>query len=332
MGETPFFVVGCGRSGSTMLRLMLDAHPELAVPGESHFIPPLWRSRRRYVRGGRLDATGLARDIARTPHFGHWKIPAEPFFARVEALEDATFAGVVEQAFLANAEHHGKRRWADKTPIYVRRVELLAELWPEARFVHLIRDGRDVALSYLGVPWGPRSVSRAAWKWRRDVSAGRAAGPVLGADRYLELRYEELVADPGEALRRLCGFVELEFHPSMLEHHAVVDRDRLAPATGIPFHARAAGPVEARARDWRTDMAPRDVAGFEAVAGGLLEDLGYGRGGSTSLGGRVGAAARAAAYAAVETADEGRKALRRIAGRPSAGVGAGEDPEAGPGG
>lgn len=321
MGEAPFFVVGCGRSGSTMLRLMLDAHPELAVPGESHFIPPLWRSRRRYLRGGRLDAAALARDIARTPHFGHWKIPAERFLARVEALEHPAFAEVVGEAFLANAEHHGKRRWADKTPIYVRRIELLAELWPDARFVHLIRDGRDVALSYLGVPWGPGSVPAAAWKWRRDVSAGRAAGPALGADRYLELRYEELVADPEEALRRLCGFVELAFHPSMLEHHAAVDRDRLAPPTGIPFHARAAGPVEARARDWRTDMPPGDVAAFEAVGGALLQDLGYGRAGATSLGGRMGAAARTAGYAALETAGEARKALRRIAGRPAAGVG-----------
>jgi hypothetical protein len=168
-------------------------------------------------------------------------------------------------------------------------------------------------------------VSEAAWKWRRDVSAGRAAGPALGADRYLELRYEELVADAGEALRRLCGFVELEFHPAMLEHHVEVDRDRLAPATGIPFHARAAGPVEARARDWRTDMAVGDVAAFEAIAGGLLEELSYGRAGPTSPGRRVGAAVRTAGYAAIETAGEARKALRRIAGRPAAGVGAAED-------
>ncbi len=308
--DAPFFVVGCGRSGSTMLRLMLDAHPELAVPGESHFIPPLWRRRGRFERDGRLDAGALAAAVARTPHFGHWKIPPERYLESVRALERPTFANVIERAFLANAEHHGKRRWADKTPIYVRHVGLLSRLWPEARFVHLIRDGREVALSYLSVPWGPRSVLEAAWKWRRDVGAGRASGAVLGPGRYHEVRYEDLVAGPRATLERLCAFVELAFDPRMLEHARDVDRDRLAPASGLPYHARAATPPQEGARDWRTEMAEGDVEAFEALAGGLLADLGYPRGARKAgavLRARVGLTA--AALAARERAGEAKKAL-----------------------
>jgi len=310
--DAPFFVVGCGRSGSTMLRLMLDAHPDLAVPGESHFIPPLWRRRREYERDGRLDADALAADIAGTPHFGHWKIPPEPYLEAIRALDRPSFAEVVERAFLANAENHGKRRWADKTPIHVRHIELLSRLWPSARFVHLIRDGRDVALSYLTVPWGPRTVLEAAWKWRRDVSAGRAASGALGPERYVELRYERLVEDPRGALEELCAFVDLPFDARMLDHAREVDRERLAPASGLPYHARAATPPAAGARDWRTEMSEGDAADFEALAGRLLADLGYPPGPRRpGLESRARASLAAAVLAARERAGEARKALRR---------------------
>lgn len=307
----PFFVVGCGRSGSTMLRLMLDAHPDLAVPGESHFIPPLWRSRRRFERDGRLDAEALAHAVAATPHFGHWKIPAEPYLARVRALHRPTFADVIEAAFLANAERHGKTRWADKTPIYVRRIELLAGLFPHARFVHLIRDGRDVALSYVSVPWGPTTIPEAAFKWRTDVTAGRHAGARLGPGRYREIRYEDLIDEPRALLEDLCGFVDLPFHEAMLEHHVEVDRARLAPTSGLPFHSRAATPPKAGVRDWRTQMAVADARTFDAIAGPLIEALGYERGDAgASILDRAAAAARIAGYRARETAGELKKRMR----------------------
>src|SRR2546430_1135755 len=151
----PLFVVGCGRSGSTLLRLMLDAHPQLAVPPESHFIPQLWRD-----HGGArpVDPDVIVRALVATPHFRHWKIPEDAVRRRVEELERPSFADVVGAAFEANADVYGKTRWGDKTPIYVRSIPLLARLWPEARFAHLIRDGRDVALSYLSLHWGPSTV------------------------------------------------------------------------------------------------------------------------------------------------------------------------------
>src|SRR6266545_1616703 len=158
MAGPPVFVVGCGRSGTTMLRLMLDAHPELAIPGESHFIPPLWSARRRYLRGGRLDADLLLTELFRTLHFQMWKLPEAEVRRRVSGLMDPGFADVIGSVFAVYAEHQGKERWGDKTPIYVRHLPLLATLFGDARFVHLIRDGRDVTLSYLSVPWGPSTI------------------------------------------------------------------------------------------------------------------------------------------------------------------------------
>jgi hypothetical protein len=276
VGEVaPLFVVGCGRSGSTMLRLMLDSHPEIAIPGESHFIPALWSTRRRYVTGGVLDADRLAADILQTPHVKLWSLPVELVQRRVRALETPSFAGVVEASFLAYADHHGKRRWGDKTPIYVLWIPLLANLFPSARFIQLIRDGRDVALSYLSVPWGPRTIWQAAWKWDRDVRSGRRAGRALGVGRYLELRYEDLVRDPRGTLESASAFIRVEFSEDMLRFHED-GRERLfAPSDGIPFHAGSARPPTAGVRDWRSQMPVASVRAFEAVAGELLGELGY---------------------------------------------------------
>ena len=268
----PLFVVGCGRSGSTLLRLMLDAHPDLAVPGESHFIPDL---RRRFPDPVAPDALTAA--LLRTPHFRHWKVAESSVWTRVRALPAPTFAGVIEAAFLGNADEHGKTRWGDKTPIYVRSIPLLDALWPDARFVHLIRDGRDVALSYLSLHWGPDTVWAAARKWRADVEAGIRDGQPLGTDRYVELRYEDLVTDPAGALRAVCALAGLPFAEAMLDPAARRDHPTLAPEEGRPSHARAQEEVAAGARDWRTQMLPEDVRRFESVAGPLLDDLGYER-------------------------------------------------------
>ena len=268
----PLFVVGCGRSGSTLLRLMLDAHPDLAVPGESHFIPAL---RRRFPDPVHRDA--LTSALLRTPHFRHWKVAESSVWERVRALEAPTFAGVIEAAFLANADDHGKTRWGDKTPIHVRWIPSLHELWPDARFVHLMRDGRDVALSYLSLHWGPSTVWGAAQKWRRDVEAGIHDGQPLGTGRYLEVRYEELVTDQKDVLQAICTFAELPFDQAMLDPAARRDHPTLAPDESRAFHSGAQEEVAAGARDWRTQMAPEDVRRFETVAGPTLSDLGYER-------------------------------------------------------
>jgi sulfotransferase family protein len=308
----PLFVVGCGRSGSTLLRLMLDAHPDLAVPGESHFIPDL---RRRFPDPVRRDALTAA--LLRTTHFRHWKVAESSVWDRVRSLEAPTFANVIEAAFLANADEHDATRWGDKTPSYVGWIPLLHELWPDARFVHLIRDGRDVALSYLSLLWGPDTVWAAARKWRRDVGAGIRDGQPLGTSRYLEVRYEDLVADPKDVLVAICGFAALRFDEAMLDPDARRDHPTLAPDGGRTFHARAEEEVTAGARDWRTQMAPDAVRRFEAVAGPLLSDLGYERRfPDVPVRDRVEGAVRAGALDARAIASTARKTLgRRLAHR-----------------
>lgn len=269
----PLFLVGCGRSGTTMLRGMLNAHPELAIPPESHFIPALWRVRGRFERGGTLDTRRMARAITRSSRFTQWEVPRELLERRIASARGGGFVEVVSAAFMAYADAHGKVRWGDKTPNYALDVALLAHIFPDARFVHLVRDGRDVALSLVEVPWWPWRLSEAAEVWARWAGCARADGRALG-DRYIEIRYERLVAEPERVLREVCTFAGLGYRPSMLG----AGREAQGIAEHKKTYHRHAGEAPAKGlRDWRRDMAPRDVAMFEAVAGGALEAFGYPR-------------------------------------------------------
>jgi hypothetical protein len=310
----PLFVVGCGRSGTTMLRLMLDTHPDLAIPEESHFITTLWTDRRRYNGREGLDVDRLVRDVVRTPMFQKWNMPEAVVRWRVRQLERPTFASAIGAIFASYAEYRGKMRWGDKTPIYVLSIPLLNRLFPDARFLHVIRDGRDVALSYLSLPWGPDTIWRAAYKWRRDVSAGRRDGGSLGDRRYAEVRYESLVRDPRTTLEGICSFAGLPFEQSMLEHHRDGAQRLAWRGDRTKYHASAATPPKSGLRNWRDQMKDRDVAAFECVAGPLLTELRYERRfPDISAGRRAEAAIRMAGYDLLSEGSRAKKGMLRLA-------------------
>ncbi len=151
-------------------------------------------------------------------------------------------------------------------------MPLLAKLFPQARFIHIIRDGRDVALSYADVPFGPKTVARAADLWAQRVEQGTDDGRGLGAERYIEVFYEQMVSDLEATARRLCDFLHLEFDPAMLEYTERARSDVL-PTAGR-FNPHVTKPVS-KVRSWEEQMPAEQVEVFEAVAGDVLARLGY---------------------------------------------------------
>jgi len=277
------FIVGVARSGTTLLRLMLDAHPELAIPPETHFIPKLIKA---CDEGDPHDRVfELLTTHRRWPDY---QLDGGELRERLDRIQPLTAGDALRAFYGLYAEGQGKPRWGDKSPSYVRKMRRVASALPEARFVHLVRDGRDVALSQVEVDFGPDEVSEAAREWANGI--GKARRQARRLRHYMELRYEDLVADPEPALRRVCEFVELPWDESMLDYHAGA-RDRMAEVTrdfdrgggpAIPAavrasrHTRVAEPPQReRAGRWRADMSASDREAFEAIGGDLLVELGY---------------------------------------------------------
>jgi hypothetical protein len=274
MSRPPFpFVVGSGRSGTTLLRVMLDAHPGLAVAPEAFF--PL-EPRAVWERpDGSLDAGRAAAGLAGQSWFADWELPPGAFASAVADGSPSEYADVIRCLFETYARAQGKSRFGSKTPQHVLSIGRLAAMFPEARFVHLVRDGRDVAASFMDVHFGPSDLASAAQLWRHRVRRGRAAGANLQG-RYLECRYEELIADPEDQLRAICAFLELDYDDAMLRYH---ERDP-AEVAGVGdryYHRHVAEPPTQRLRDWRTAMSRSDVLLFESIAGDQLDAFGYDR-------------------------------------------------------
>ena len=192
--DSPIFLVGCQRSGTTMLRLVLDSHSRISCGPETRFLPDL----RRIVDEGR--------DWPRLARFG---FPREDWLRRI-----GEFFGGVHADY---ARQRGKARWADKTPMYALSMDFIAEVFPDAQFVHLIRDGRDVVVSHRK-RFGYRSAVTCVVKWPRYIRAARAFGAALPAGQYHELRYEEAVANPDKTLRALFEFLGEDWEDGVLEY------------------------------------------------------------------------------------------------------------------
>jgi len=265
----PVIVLGVGRSGTTLLRVMLDRNTTLAIPYETFFVPQLAH---RHGRRPKLDE--FVDDLGRLRTLYDWGITPDDVRPRLH--EGMTTSEAIAAIFETYAERQGKPRWGDKTPLYMQQLPLLARLFPDAVWVHLVRDGRDAALSFLELPEGfagktwaqPRTVAQFAARWRTEILAARRLGR-NARSRYLELRYEDLVEEPERELRRVCEHASLPWEPGMLDHTRVSD------AANMPEHRNLAQPPTPGLRDWRSQMSREDALAFEQVAGDVLRSAGY---------------------------------------------------------
>jgi hypothetical protein len=270
-GGPPVLVLGVRRSGTTLLRVMLDRHSELAIPDESYFVPQLAD---RHLR--RVDPDVFVDDLRRIDTLADWNVPLDKVRTRLRT--GMPIGAAIATVYAVYAEERGKRRWGDKTPMYMQNLHLLERLFPDALYVHLIRDGRDAATSFLSMPKGlmtetwmqPESVAEFACQWRAEVKAARRLGWRVGGSRYLEVRYEELVQDVETVLRRISTFALLPYEPAMVDYVGNVEG-----SSAKPHQQSLNRPPTAGLRDWRLQMSPEDVGAFEQVAGDLLAELGY---------------------------------------------------------
>ena len=284
-------MIGAARSGTTLLRMMLDAHGQLAVPFETQLLPELLDARDEGADGEAL--AELLVTHRRWPDFG---LDADEMRASFAEIQPFDLAEGMRAFYAAYAASQDKPRWGDKSPGYALHVPRIAELLPEAHFVHLIRDGRDVRLSQLKRGSNHPNAKKHARRWRKRVRTAQRAGEKLPG-RYMELRYEDLIADPEPELRRICEFVGLDFDPAMLAYHeragerlGEIDRDLEAGTENaedrerplfraedrLDFHKLTKEPPRLdRVTKWKHEMPPEDIAEFERVAGVLLDELGY---------------------------------------------------------
>ncbi len=276
-----FFLFGSPRSGTTLLARMLNAHPRILVPHETDFIVPMAFACDRLADpalGRRVVADLIVGGKGFAGSLGEFIDESE-----VRRLVDAAaFApgAILDTLYAHLAARQGKRLAGDKSPNdlnFVRILHKTGVLDAPRRMVHLVRDVRDVATSLQRTGWAPQAGDYFARQWS---NANLYLHAVMrdAPERYLLVRYEDLVRDPERVIRRICAHLAVGFDPVMLDPAA----HRHARYDTMPQHARiGSGIVDASVGQYRTGLPPALLAACETQAAEALEAFGYGASRST---------------------------------------------------
>lgn len=273
--ERPVLVVGVGRSGTSLLQSMLNAHPELCFPPETHFFrkhvagaaaPELWRAGER---------ERLTEALERDDDFARAGLsPAELLD---DPLASAGPAGAFRALLWLVGTGQGKPRVGDKDPKNIDYLPALKAAFPGSRVIHVVRDPRDVLLSRTKAAW---SAHRPWWVhpliYREQMRRGRALGRELFGAGYLELRYEDLIHAPEASLKRVCEHAHLFWTPAML--HFGESAAQLVDERELSWKRETLGPLLSNnSGKWREGLSARQVAYAEAVCAETFADFGYER-------------------------------------------------------
>jgi len=271
----PIFMFGYERSGTTLLSMMAGAHPELAVPLT---VTGMWF---RYAQklgeynnlASRADVDRLVRDLLDEERISLWdeSIEAEEVLAQ---LRESSYPAVIAAFHRVYANKKNKPHWANMDIATLDEMHQMYNWFPDARFLHIVRDGRDVALSHETMPYGEANTLDCAQSWERRLTTNMKMGKMLPDLQYKIIRYEDLVLDSEKTLADLCRFFGLAYSPRMLEYTSMVSK-KIPESRRWLWPELDKAPQKSKCYGWKIRMDTKKRVVFEAEAGSLLSQLSY---------------------------------------------------------
>lgn len=224
------FIIGTGRCGTTMLAQMLNSHSKVCVPHELQILfensnngPRLYEifKDKKNESFGSEDFIELIKNIC--PHKFHEYFDYRGFFEK-QRYPARNLKELVNRLYAEIAESKNKNILIEQTPWYGQRIDILNELFPDAKYIHMIRDGRDVAISFLRTPWWHGDIEQNLERWSVEIKQIiSSAEKLLNPNQILQIRYEDFVENPERYLMRICAFLGVEFEGSMLDPSTYID-------------------------------------------------------------------------------------------------------------
>jgi hypothetical protein len=278
--QAPIFVVGANRSGTTLLRLILNAHSRIAIPEELVYITSHVGNRGIH----RWRDPGYSKD--------HYRYFVERVLAdNAEALAPLDLRALADciatsttpnlrspyqMALEAWAAHHGKKRWGEKTPSNIFYAEHILEMFPDAQFVHLIRDPRAGVASMQSVWFFPNDPVLNALNRKKYLVAGQShLEQHVPPDQRLVVRYEDLLRNPASVTKLICSFLNESFEPSMLQFYKSSERF-MKDEAAQSFNKAATQPISpAKINEWKDQLSPRSISMIEMVCSNQMRKHGY---------------------------------------------------------
>ena len=263
----PIFIVGMNGSGTTMLADCLDNAQELYVfPRETRMIP--WLVERRHTFGDLTEKNNLEKLLDQFLNMYAIRFVSKGDVPTIDAVQVTSVYGVIDAVYRHFATKEGKQRWVEKSPMNVQFMLSIAEEMPDARFIHIYRDGRDVAQSNKR-RWHKNPIW-SIYRWSQIVQQARRDGKQLGATRYFEIRYEDLTQDPEATMQKVANFIDIPYSPTLLRSSMPfvdsVYRNNIKEKSGT---------LVPNSQKWKIYFSEEEIKELELVGGRLLSELGY---------------------------------------------------------
>jgi len=278
ISNKPIFIVGCERSGTTVVRLILHTHPNIAIPPQTKILKKLYKRRlifrdlskkqnrskiAEYITSNYDKKTKLV-DLGVDPHNIHQKIQSS-------GNSIGAIGAIIFQEY---AKKHHKLRWGDKRPYYIKYLRQLLHLFPDAQIIHIIRDPRDAVASLLSMSWWKKNLMNSILNWKEAVRRGSIMKKHLPSDQYFELRYEDFIDNPEQWIRQICGFLNEEFYPQML--HFQTTAETAIPDYKMEWHSATKQALSAKSIGrWKNDLTRQEACIVEKITGKEMIDYGY---------------------------------------------------------
>jgi len=273
----PFFIIGSGRSGNTLLRAILETHPEVHIPPETYVIGKVIND---YIRYSRLPWSILLKIILAEfeyyPEFATFGISLRELYNKLKETpqKQRNLAYILHKLYIYHARSVLKKAkcWGDKTPMNTFYLDKIYSVFPDSRFIHIIRDGRDVVLSYMKMG-RYNTIQESADRWFLSVQKATKFGRRY-PKQYIEVRYEDLVRSPKKTIQYVCDFLGLEFIDVMLRHHEM--NLNLKDVEIHAHHEKVKNAIhEASIGNWRQQFKTEEIVKLNARIGPLLDQIGY---------------------------------------------------------
>ena len=272
----PFFIIGSGRSGNTLLRSILSGNSDISIPPESYRIPFAIKKFHIFNNRDWEDIVPqVLKEFEDCKEFYTWEIDITDAQKRLENIADSkrTLSNIFDELFCTYTEKHspGSKIWGDKTPMNTLYLDWIGTVFPRSKFIHIIRDGRDVASSYLKMDRYD-TILEAANRWINSIESAQSFGSKI-KENYIEIRYEELVTKPEEVIKDTCDFLDIDYDSKMLDHTKQVKK---LGDTDKEHHSNLSKPISSDSvGKWRNNLSESDQESITKLLHKHLQRLGY---------------------------------------------------------
>jgi len=287
--KSPIFIIGNPRSGTTLLRLMLTCHRNIVIPPECGFAVWWYQKYRNWnSESAKQNLDAFLDDLFGSKKIETWNLNRELLRETLSEKEPESYSDLVSLIYekFAMQQKETFKRWGDKNNYYLNHIETIFELFSDVQFIHIVRDGRDIACSYkkLAVskfdskyaPQLPTEISEIAREWINNLKKIRKSFQTIGWDKVIEIRYEDLVTESEKTLRNICSFLNEEYDPSMSDFYLLNMEKELEPRELMQWKGKTLEkPTRSEVEKYQIELTLPEIKEFEIIAEELLAHYRY---------------------------------------------------------